>query len=501
MKNLIVTLTLIFIGTNFSFGQFFKRNSGGSPAIENYCHDLPNEEKPWMAVLNFSNKSKRGSWRWYSYRNITEGMYEQLMSRMVNTNCFQTVEKDMGALKSINEEIRGGIMGDIDQNMAIEAGKRAGAAYMITGAVTEYQEWVSREVQRPVRMVFWTANIEISLRVISTETREVVYSGEFRGNSVKVQPKIFNVMNSNDGGYFQSAAMETAIEKAMNSAVLALLENKEKFPPRPVNPTVELTKPEDCALLNTGISPRIMVVIPEEHIQQRVPDPAGETEMIKQFLEMGFNVVDQKMVATIRNSEKATLAMNDPAAAAALGRDFGAEIIIIGEAFSHEVGVSDGLQGCRARVEAKAIRTSNGQILATDGKHASGKDVSRLIAGKKALASAGEELAIYFLNQLCEKANATSDNNQVSTTSEVLIGNLNSFAEAGKMQDFIENLPKVEAVSKTISSADSQMFARFQIKHTGSMDDLMDSIMRGQTRVKLDLRNYADGKGEFMVVN
>ena len=151
--------------------------------------------------------------------------------------------------------------------------------------------------------------------------------------------------------------------------------------------------------------------------------------MIKRFLEMGFNIVDQKMVTKIRNSEKATLAYKDPAAAAALGRDFGAEIIIIGEAFSHEVGASDGLQGCRARVEAKAIRTSNGQILATDGKHASGKDVSRLIAGKKALAAAGGELANYFLTQLCEQANATNDENEIATTSEVLIGNL-TFVEA-----------------------------------------------------------------------
>ena len=38
---------------------------------------------------------------------------------------------------------------------------------------------------------------------------------------------------------------------------------------------------------------KIAVVIPEEHIRYRIPDPAGETAVVKKFLEAGFqNIID-----------------------------------------------------------------------------------------------------------------------------------------------------------------------------------------------------------------
>lgn len=152
--------------------------------------------------------------------------------------------------------------------------------------------------------------------------------------------------------------------------------------------------------------PRVMVVIPETHIGAKVPDPAGETEIIKKLLEKGFKVIDQNQIKVIRDSESVHAAVNgDNSAAILLGKKFGAEVIIIGEAFSESnpEGSMGGLKSCRARVEARAINVDTAEILATDGKQAGGVDATDFAAGKTALKNAGAMLGDYLIDQILSR--------------------------------------------------------------------------------------------------
>jgi len=162
--------------------------------------------------------------------------------------------------------------------------------------------------------------------------------------------------------------------------------------------------------------PRIMIVVSESNQQSSprtgetaaspVPGRAAETEMISKFKEKGFTVVDQTQVEKIRESQKLRSALEGNAeAAAALGRQFGAEVIIVGEAMS-ELGTTEGLGGMvssRGRAEARAINCDTGEILAVGEKVKPGLDLSQVIAGKKALTSAGGELAGVLIDQILER--------------------------------------------------------------------------------------------------
>ena len=97
-----------------------------------------------------------------------------------------------------------------------------------------------------------------------------------------------------------------------------------------------------------------------------------------------------------------------PSIASKIGSKFGADIILVGEAFSEYSKSGNGMSSCRARVEVKAVMTSNARILAADGLHGAGMDVSEVIAGKTALRNAGAKVADYFLAQLCAKADDIS---------------------------------------------------------------------------------------------
>jgi Flagellar assembly protein T, N-terminal domain len=141
--------------------------------------------------------------------------------------------------------------------------------------------------------------------------------------------------------------------------------------------------------------PRVMVVIAERHAGAGASDPAGETEIIRLLIEKGFKVVDQAQVRNIRESDPVKRALGgDAESAQRLGRQYNAEVLVIGEAFSEGAmrgGMLGNLVSVRARLQAKAIRADTGEILASEGAISPGVDISEFAAGKKAVTASGKK--------------------------------------------------------------------------------------------------------------
>jgi hypothetical protein len=182
-----------------------------------------------------------------------------------------------------------------------------------------------------------------------------------------------------------------------------------------------------------------MVIIPEYHMEpkdsgrifsdtprteavqnprHRIPDPSGETEVIKTLITAGFHVVDQEQIARIRYGDQVKAAINgEKDLAILLGQQFGADIMITGEAISQSTGSSfQGLISSRARIEAKAIDLKNGRLIFTDGFHASAIDRSEIISEKTALKKAGAELGKIFVEKLKNIVDTSSSRLKVVVT-------------------------------------------------------------------------------------
>jgi len=139
------------------------------------------------------------------------------------------------------------------------------------------------------------------------------------------------------------------------------------------------------------------VIIPEEIIQQEVPDPAAETEIIKQMVENGFYVIDQHYIEEFRYTRRVQEALQNAAIAADLGKELGVDVLVIGEAFAERIGEEEGLVSYRARVEVRAIETDTGRILYTHGVHAPAHDITDMTAAKSAFKTAATEWVIDFI--------------------------------------------------------------------------------------------------------
>jgi hypothetical protein len=150
---------------------------------------------------------------------------------------------------------------------------------------------------------------------------------------------------------------------------------------------------------------RVMIIIPEYHIAQPIPDPAGETEVTRLFLEEGFRTVDANQVQTIRDKDLVKRAMkDDPQELLAIAQNFGAELLLVGEAFSQDVNpgriAGNNMRACRARIEGRIFLCDTGEILAINDGEGGATDLSSAVAAKAAIRDAARKFSEKILNRL-----------------------------------------------------------------------------------------------------
>ena len=231
-------------------------------------------------------------------------------------------------------------------------------------------------------------------------------------------------------------------------------------------------------------NPKIAVYVPESHIQYRVPDPAGETAIVKALIAAGFsNVTEVGSRLEIQNPMKMSAAEMTSAA-----QKFGVDIMIVGEAFSEGVGdaarflpgqQTSNMQACRARVEAKMFIVRTGQIIAADGKFGSGLDVSQAVASKKALAAAGQQMGEYFVEQI------TGMYTSRQGLEIVVIGS--SFQKISEVQTAIG---KVRGVKSCNLASYEGGKATFSVIYSGSPQTLFNEI-QAATDADLNLKSIS----------
>ena len=501
MKNATLSLLItgiIFLSIPSLFAQRFKVEQ-----INVQCNDLSFNQKTVLGVSDFKISARGAA------RQVGAGMTDMLMNALVETGCFRVVDRNR--MNEILGEQQLGMTGAINQTSAARVGQLTGAQMMVMANITEFKEKEKGTAiggllrKAGVGIGKMDAHLGMIIRITDVNTGEILLSKSIDKKVTKfgaVGGGLFGMVVG--AAFFKSKAMQDAVEEAIIETVEIIAKQKNQLPP-PTAQTVSIksTSRANCQLLAGGRTPSIMVIIPEEHIRRRVPDPAGETEIIRQFLEFGLNVVDPQQVAAIREQERVQAALTNPAVAAQLGRDFGADYIVVGEAFSEFASRNNGMVSCRARVEAKAIETATGKIIAANGAHAAGLDISELVAGKAALRNAGADMATYFLGQFCKKASNNLNNNnnsfqtfiqstpsvQTSQSLEVLLIDA-SFSEVSRLDKFLKTTKGMQSVNKSYTGGSG----RFRLTTADTTDELAEQILSSFSAFNVEVTGFEANK-------
>lgn len=164
-----------------------------------------------------------------------------------------------------------------------------------------------------------------------------------------------------------NASLADTVAALQKKLATLALDNAAVLVATPPDPGAQIAKLKQA--LEGKPRKAVSVSIPEQHFGRPVVDPAAETELSFLLKECGFSLVDAKSAIK-------------------------PDIEIVGEAFS-ERGLQKGnLIGCRARVEVKVRRVSDGVILSADRQVGVAVDLAEHVAAKSALQAAARDLAV-----------------------------------------------------------------------------------------------------------
>jgi curli biogenesis system outer membrane secretion channel CsgG len=446
--------------------------------IKPQCPDAPPSKKVRLSVSSFevSTISNPGQ--------LGDELAQMLTDALQQVNCFNVLLSTKDS-KQLTDEIKFGQSGNTSDGSSPVTGKMKGAQVIVMGKVTSFSSGAKSGGALGINVSGGNkAKVSFIIQLINPESREIISS-----TSIETEGKTggfsgVKVLGLNAAGGSNNNAVQDAVHKGIIKAAEYIAAKKDIMPLPEVNNGTESKtyNSSNCAVLNSSRPPKIMVIIPEYHITQRIPDPAGETEINRKFLEAGFQVVDPAMFAAINNSIEFKDATKDPARAISIGKQFGADIVVYGEAFSqrpgtvnaNDAGTQNGQASVRARVEVRAVRTDDATMIATNGLEAGALDNAEFVAAKAALRRAAGLVADYLLQQFCTrnlsfggKGGAAPGSGKPVT--EITVMNTD-YSHLKNLADLLAAKGKI--LSRNLSNGTGII----QIEHTGASDTIADYI-------------------------
>jgi hypothetical protein len=194
-------------------------------------------------------------------------------------------------------------------------------------------------------------------------------------------------------------------------------------------------------------NPRVMFIFSELIDGLEQAGAVTQTEMERAFLAKEFPVVDKSQMQMVKERD-AALSYADPMKAAALGRQFGAEIVIVGQATSDLVdnsrpyGVS--VFAYQAQISAKAIKTDTAELMVSDQTESTARGGGRIPAAKEALKQCALELSDRMMVQVVDRMRGEAFN---LVNIQVVADGASATLKRALMQD-LEGVRGVESVNE-----------------------------------------------------
>ncbi|MCB2173777.1 hypothetical protein KQH41_00775 [bacterium] len=226
------------------------------------------------------------------------------------------------------------------------------------------------------------------------------------------------------------------------------------------------------------VLPRFMVLIDEKNMGTY---SMGDSErvLIQALVDKGADVVDNEMIRTTQNRDKAIQSLTgSPQAAAALGLEFGADIVIIGRAIAK--GSADTIENTSFRsysaaINLKAIRTDTAEIILTDNQSAAKIHVDDITGGSEAL----QEAAVRSAGSIIPKLLAShGGSNGGPTKIQLHIGNVSQIWQVAAVKKLLRE--QIGGVSDVVQRSFVSGIAVFEVYYNGSPQTLAEALTLAQ---------------------
>ncbi len=155
----------------------------------------PAQTKVRVAVMNFENNS---TWAWWG-DNLGRAAADEITTQLVQTGQFPVLER--AQLGAILAEQHLGASGAVTAATAAKVGKLLGVQFILTGSITQFSIGRTSVGFRGIGGSMSNAESKLDVRLINTETGEVMVAAEGQGNKRM------------GGGYFKGASAEKTFDQ------------------------------------------------------------------------------------------------------------------------------------------------------------------------------------------------------------------------------------------------------------------------------------------------
>ncbi len=179
-------------------------------------------QRPVVAVASFTNEAGSAASRWWGSQ-IGDQLGNVLSNELGSTGNFTVVERQQVGAVLAEQDFAAS--GRVRQGSGAATGNITGARYLITGAVSAYDEGTSEKDGGLSFRGFHIgggkseAYVAVDLRVIDSETSQVVYARTVEGRSTSGGLNLGGRLRSGLGGNF-SQSKNVPASKAVRAALI-----------------------------------------------------------------------------------------------------------------------------------------------------------------------------------------------------------------------------------------------------------------------------------------
>jgi len=235
-------------------------------------------------------------------------------------------------------------------------------------------------------------------------------------------------------------------------------------------------------LLERKNMPRVMIMITEQNIVDLdYPEyfsdlSQAETTLIKKFNEKGFYCIDTQTVKDSLDRDQAIKALEgDNRAAQTIGREFGAEVVVLGKAvaaFQGQVRESN-FKSSSSNITARAVQVDTGKIVAIDSARNVAAHLSEYTAGDVAIEKAGIKLAESMIKQILDQW--TVDTSSYADV-QILVSGIRNFNDLNNFKKVLRE--KIRGIQNIFQRDFSGNTARLDIRIAGNAQNLAQDTQR-----------------------
>lgn len=242
------------------------------------------------------------------------------------------------------------------------------------------------------------------------------------------------------------------------------------------------------------VLPRFMMIIDENNSGN---GNTGDTERIisQTLIEQGAEVIDPQLVkASIDNNQAIQALSGNSGAAASIGLQFGADIMLVGKAtVLPSNGIKNtGMKSYQATINIKAIKTDTAQVIYNGNGTAAKLHVNDITGGSLALQSAARQIAGNLLTQVSEKQKAKGKAGAISRV-QLIVGNVNEFWQVAEVKKLLRD--KISGVEDVVQRSYVTGSAIFDIHYAGTIDSLAETIAATRNQeVHLKIQGLSQNK-------